>query len=148
MEYIDPEFIISHVLNKNQPDKYNTLTQPLNHSNKVLNSVNLDNINQINRNELNRINKNNIKSSNDSIRPNISHELLNSTTPTKNNVDDISQSNDIYLTSSNIIIILIVIVVALFMLLMIMLYKLYHTQTKLTKIKNKYMILKLKTQEV
>lgn len=142
MEYIDPEFIISHVLNKNQPDKYNTLTKPLNYSNQILNSVDLSNYsNGNNINNLNEIKLN-------SIKPNTQSESSNSVTSTKNNVTDSPQSNDIYLTSSNIIIILIVVVIILFVLLMIVLYKLYHTKTKLTKIKNKYSMLKLKTQPV
>lgn len=150
MEYIDPEFIISHVLNKNQPDKYNTLTKPLNYSNQILNSVDLVD-SQSDFKNLNKLNTNQTKLN--SIKPNTQ---LDSVTPTKNNVSslepvplkltDNTQTNDIYLTSSNIIIILVVVVIILFVLLMIALYKLYQTKTKLTKIKNKYSMLKLKTQ--
>lgn len=152
MEYIDPEFIISHVLNKNQPDKYNTITKPLNYSNQILNSVDLNNFKNNyngNVNELNQINTTNTNQIKlNSIKPNTQLESSDSVTPTKNNITDNPQSNDIYLTSSNIIIILIVVVIILFVLLMIALYKLYHTKTKLTKIKNKYSMLKLKTQPV
>lgn len=163
MEYIDPEFIISHVLNKNQQDKYSTLTKPLNYSNQILNSVdlsnysngnNVNNLNQTNKTDSLKFNEANLNKPEtnqtklNSINPNTQLESSNSVTSTKNNITDSPQTNDIYLTSSNIIIILVVVVIVLFVLLMIALYKLYQTKTKLTKIKNKYSMLKLKTQTV
>lgn len=190
MEYIDPEFIISHVLNKNNPTQPNEI---LKHSNSVLNSVrfneigskelNLNNLkckpigfnkvdttdldqislSQTGSKELHRTKPNSNLTDLDQISSNRvtetklnepnSSDLVSMKSVLKNlnklnSVNSLNQSDNICLTSTNIIVILIVVIIILFMLLMLLLYKLYQTQSKLTKVKNKYSVLKLKTQMV